>query len=212
MRLRLALVLLCLAQVCLAAYKPSIVEGPLVRNPSVGFHGFSVSFPTDYVHYPVGPATDLKAASYANSVRRMATDYDTVAVGLHTNEIVVFEQKGRMALALGIATMMVADDFSLLTDFERTAALKREANFLKFTTGEVLVRTTEKAGDRLVAKVVRTYNQGKSVYVNAVYISFGDVKDVYTLNGISSLAGKEKLLKDMDAVMASLVTGKPKKK
>jgi hypothetical protein len=212
LRPRFLLPLLLLASAAAGAFKPSTVEGQVVRNATIGYHGFRITFPDGYQHSVV--ATDRKNSTpgYGQTAWRMASDYDRIAAGVTTREIVVFEKQNRMAIALAVASMVQEHANSDFTRFELVAEMKHEADTLKFDTGQVLLRTVDDSGKQPCAKVVRTFTQGAHTYVNAIYTVNGRLKERYVLNGVCFIRDKDTLLADMDALMASLDTEKPKKK
>jgi hypothetical protein len=204
------LLIMSSALTCCAAYKPSIIQHQEVRNPTIGFYGFSITFPVGYRYFQVIQDKDAKAASFGQTAWRMALDYNRAVPGLHTEEIIVFEGD-QSAIALGVSTMRDGRSFTNASESDRESFLRDELRYFKFPNGEEFLRTVEPAGKRKVAKLARIFGQGPNKFVNIVYIAHGRLTEKYTLNGVSHLTSRERLLKDMDAIMASLITEKSKK-
>lgn len=209
---RIVLLFALLTHACFGGFKPAVVDGRSVRNPTIGFRGYSITFPEGYAQFRFAEDKNSPSPAIGQWAWRMAVDLDEGTAGLRTHEIIVFESGQQRALALGVAVMNIEFAIAELPEFERTMVMDHVARTSVFPSGEVLQRTKGKVGDHLTAKVVRKFDRNSRTFINAVYYAFGELKELYTLNGICAEADKAGLLQDMDAVMASLVTRKAKKK
>jgi hypothetical protein len=187
------------------AFKPSLINGRTLTNPTVGFNGISVTFPDGYeIYQPI-----LNRSLPTNDVRqmawRMATDNETVMPGLHTDEITVFGKSG-MAMAFGIEHSSGSWTYSAVRPDQRLSSMYGESQTLSFAEGRVFLRKAEMVAGRPVAKIGRTFH--KEFFVNVVYVTTGTLRDRFVINGVAFQWLEPKLEADMTAVLATLITAK----
>jgi hypothetical protein len=196
---------------CSGAYKPSTVEGRSVRNPSVGYYGFTVDFPADYSHITGETKPGDPDNSMALLLARAARDFPHF-VDLKAEEIIVFAKPNGTAIALIVTRLFHQLSFNRISESRKDSIMRDLLKTVPQGSGKILFRRVERAARHEVMKLVETYHDDGDAYVEADYLVFGKLREAFILVGLTRLADKDELIRDMDATIATLDNDKPKKK
>lgn len=190
-----------------AAYTKSQIDGSVIQNRSVGFHGLTLRIPDKWTVY--SPVEDVKFRSYNNAQRawRMAKSIDG-RPGNTTHEIITLYD-GTNGIALGIMTGVGVRWPSEKTQKkDYLSALKGKAQGLAFSAGDIFVREVAVVDQRYFAKVGRTLPIGEETVVNLVYsVGLAPSYEI-SLNGVANDKNRAALENAMNEIMKSMVTGK----
>jgi hypothetical protein len=179
-------------------YAPTKIEGTLLRNDSIGFHGFSIKLPDRYTQYKPLPKGTLSLSS-AQWAWSMSTNYDKKA-GYHALEHVAFE-----AGNLGIAMAIVRCSWTVPSRKDKNAYeeyIKDEVRLMRFEEGDVYLRDSFYKGQKYVGRACRKFE--RSGRTNMVYIVAVGPSTILVLNGVCFTTEKDDLMKDLDDTVAGL--------
>lgn len=201
MRVSMLLVVACLcAGTAFAKYQPSVVEGRRVTNPTVGYKGFTMMFPSGFRRFQPVEDRSLEATTYGQLTWREAADFDSAA-GYQTQEIVVFSAHNR-GIAFGVT--FTDWDFSRITPRERDRMLRWQVKHARMPPEDEVTREVGTVGTNPVGKITRIIKVGDARIVNFIYIVFGRLNEQFAFNGVCAFESRGQLAAEMDVVAASL--------
>lgn len=205
--LTLALMTLAAIPLAQAAFKKSQIADSVIRNPSVGFYGLTVTIPQKWSVYAADPDPKRPTGVVAQHARNMATNVDD-SPGNTTHEIITLHD-GANGIALAIMTGVGNDWPSEKLDRKGyQLALDAKARGLRFRAGQVFVRETAVIGERRFAKIGRIIEVGGKQCVNLVYIVILAPSYEISLNGLAFQENQPVLENAMNEIMKSMITRK----
>jgi len=177
------------------------VTGHHLENTSVGFYGFSVNIPYNYIPYTPPKEKDFKIKTYGDMAWNNSLVIDRKA-GFTALERLPFQSDYS-----GLVVSVVRCTLQIPSTKDKINYLQFLDKFVSWTivhSKDDFLRDTRPIGDIYVGRVARVYRKE----VTAAYIVLIPPHTILTFQAACAEDNKTDLMQDLDAAIATLDIGK----